>query len=304
VNRYRAYGLEIASVLTLPLRPSPGAREPDLHIDYCGRSEPLPSSGADRRRLSFSEAGWTLRYDNGQGGWMAFDYHAAHRRLRASGSVGWDDTEAPLSGVVLGVLLRAAGETLLHAACLETSGTAFAILGSSGAGKSTLAGALVAAGASLVTEDLLALRSGDTGYLAEAGAPTLHLLPDSQRSLALPHHLPRSTRNGKIRLELEPRSATAVPLGALFILGLREHSDSTTFQRLSGPRAVAAVAEHLYGSPWVRPAAPADLEFCARLTRDIPVMAVARPWSLAAVADTAVSLRQFAQMVSRPKPNP
>jgi hypothetical protein len=294
VNRYRAYGLEIASQRALPLRASSSRQEPDLRILYSAPTAPLVPSGPDRRALVRGEAGWSLRYDNEKGGWLAFDYAARERTLRVSGSVPWEEWEGPLSGVVCGVLLRLGGATLLHAACLDVGGGAIAILGASGDGKSTLAGALVSGGAVLLSEDLLAVGVGPAGYLAEPGAPSLHLLPDAHRSLGLPYDAALIRGDGKIRLTLPSAGTEAVPLSAIFILRRGGDCAQPSLERLSGAAAVAGLAEHLYGSSWIRPPDTADLLFCARLKREVPVFAVSRPWSLDELAETADLLTRCA----------
>jgi hypothetical protein len=293
VSLYRAYGLDIESDRALPLRPSPPGTTPGLTIVYSGRAPAERPSGPDRRDLKVTEAGWTLRYDNREGGWMAFDYSARDRRLLASGSVGWEAFEGPLGGVVCGVLLRLAGATLLHGACLGFGVRAAAILGASGHGKSTLAGALIALGAAPVTEDLLVLRRGTEGFVAEPGAPTLHLLADAYRHLE--PHLPTGSvcpsGDGKVRLEPGGGDSSPVRLAALYVLEPPGSYEETELRRLSGPSAIGALAEHLYGSRWIRPAGDEDLAFCARLAREVPVFALSRPWALEGLLATAALVR-------------
>lgn len=289
---YRAYGLDIESERALPLRPAPPGAKPDLTVVYTGPAAPRPPSGPDRRDLRLTDSGWTLRYDNREGGWMAFEYSALDRRLRLSGSVDWEAFEGPLGGVVCAVLLRLGGATLLHGACVALGDRAVAILGASGHGKSTLAGALVAGGAAPLTEDLLLLRRGPAGYLAEPGAPTLHLLADAYRYLSA--HLPagsaRQAGDGKIRLVLGGEAAPA-RLSALYVLEPPGGGGKASLERLSGPSAVGALAEHLYGSRWIRPAGDGDLAFCARLALEVPVFALSRPWALDGLLATAGTVR-------------
>jgi hypothetical protein len=292
VSLYRAYGLDIECERRLPLLPSPCGASPDLTFVYSGRAPAERPSGPDRRDLRVTEAGWILRYDNVEGGWMVFDYSAPDRRLQLSGSVEWEVFEGPLSGLVFGVLLRLAGETLLHGACLRLGDRGAAILGASGHGKSTLAGALIALGATPVSEDLLALSRGAGGFLAEPGAPTLHLLGDAFRHLE-PHlrGAPACPAgDGKVRLELGGSAAPA-RLASLYILDPPAIGGKESLQRLSGPSAIGALAEHLYGSRWIRPAGDEDLAFCARLAREVPVFALSRPWALDGLLATADLLR-------------
>lgn len=295
MSLYRAYGLNIECERDLPLRPGPSGAEPDLTVVYSGRAPVEPPSGPDRRNLEVTISGWTLRYDNSQGGWMAFEYLEAGRRLLVSGSVEWEAFEGPVSGVVCGLLLRLGGATLLHGACVGLGDRAIAILGASGHGKSTLAGALIALGAAPLTEDLLLLGRGRDGVQAEPGAPTLHLLDDAYRHLAphLPDGAARPAGDGKVRLVLGG-DAAPVRLAGVYVLEPPTRGGETELDRLSGPSAVGALAEHLYGSRWIRPPGEEDLVFCARLARDVPVFAVSRPWSLESLSATAERVRSHA----------
>jgi hypothetical protein len=292
VTLYRTYGLDIESERALPLRLAPPGTEPDLTIVYADRVPAERASGPDRRDLQVTDAGWTLRYDNREGGWMAFDYSARDRRLLVSGSVEGEAFEGPLGGIVCGLLLRLSGATLLHGACVGLGGRAVAILGASGHGKSTLAGALVALGAEPVTEDLLLLGGGPEGFQAEPGAPTLHLLADAYRHLAphLPAGAPRPSGDGKVRLMLGGGTAP-VRLSAIYVLEPPGSREGTSLERLSGPSAVGALAENLYGSRWIRPAGGEDLAFFVRLAGEVPVFALSRPWSLDFVLATAGLVR-------------
>lgn len=292
---YRAYGLDIESERALPLRPAQAKAKPDLTVAHAGRAPAERPSGPDRRDLKVTDSGWALRYDNREGGWMTAEYSARDRRLLVSGSDAWEAFEGPLSGVVWGVLLRLGGATLLHGACIAVGGRAIAILGASGHGKSTLAGALIALGGAPLTEDLLRLGQGPAGFQAEPGAPMLHLLEDAYRHLAprLPDGSARPSGDGKVRLTLSG-DAAPVPLAALYVLEPPGRGGEASLGRLSGPSAIGALAEHLYGSRWVRPVGAEDLAFCARLARDVPVFALSRPWALDGILATAELVRGHA----------
>jgi hypothetical protein len=87
------------------------------------------------------------------------------------------------AGNVLSILHGLRGSTLLHASCVEVGGRALAIAGRSGQGKSTLAALLCAAGANLITDDVL-LVTASPRPVGVGGATELRLRP-SASSLAL-----------------------------------------------------------------------------------------------------------------------
>lgn len=250
------------------------------------------TAGPDRRDLTVADEGWTLRYDNRDGDWMAYDYRSADRTLAVSGSLPWPVRAEPLAGVVCGVLLGLETRTLLHGACLKLGETCFALLGASGHGKSTLAAALVREGASLVSEDLLVAARTPAGWTVEPGAPSLHLLPDSYAMLGPTGVGTAKVRDGKYALDLPAAAAGPAPLAGLYLLDPPDARATAQLARLSGRRALLRVFEHIYGKAWIRSPGETDLRFCAALVADVPVHALSRPWSLAAVPETAAMLRR------------
>jgi hypothetical protein len=264
------------------------------------RSAKLDRAGPDRRSLSIGEAGWTLRYDNREGDWMAYEYRAQDRQMLVSGSLPWQVCAEPLAGVVCGVLLGLRQRTLLHGACVKLGGASFALLGASGHGKSTLTAALLKEGATLVTEDLLVAARRPSGWTVEPGAPTLHLLEDAYamvgaglggRGQAAPR-----VREGKYALDLMAAVDGARPgppiLAGIYLLDPPASRESTELVRLSGRRALLRVLEHLYGAGWIRAVAECDLHFCADLVADVPVHVLSQRWRLEEVPETAALLRR------------
>ncbi len=79
---------------------------------------------------------------------------------------------------VLPLVATLQGLELLHASAVRLSqGTTLAFAAASGTGKSSVAAHLVASGASLLTDDVLALERGSRGVLAHPGVPVMSLAP-------------------------------------------------------------------------------------------------------------------------------
>lgn len=99
--------------------------------------------------------------------------------------------EIQLLGLVLAVWLERRGIPTLHASSVAVDGSAVAFLGVKGGGKTTVAAGMVAAGHTLLVDDLLALvRHGDH-LLAHPGYPMLRLWPDQADHFLGSHdHLP------------------------------------------------------------------------------------------------------------------
>ncbi len=82
-----------------------------------------------------------------------------------------------VEGNILAHALAADGLLALHASAVEVDGQAVAIIGPSGMGKSTIAALLCAAGAGLVSDDVLRVDSADPGPVCFPGTRALRLRP-------------------------------------------------------------------------------------------------------------------------------
>lgn len=84
-----------------------------------------------------------------------------------------------LLGQALSFALVKAGFEPLHATAVVHDGQAIILLGSGGFGKSTLAASFIAAGATLLTDDLLILHHAAGRFMAYPGPARIKLFPDS-----------------------------------------------------------------------------------------------------------------------------
>jgi hypothetical protein len=141
------------------------------------------------------------------------------------GDVDQRSFEAHLLNFVLSAALTLQGEELLHSTVVDIDGRAVGLLGSSGAGKSTMAAALIAAGAELVTDDMLRLVFADGVAVAQPGAYRLKLFEEPARRF-----LPQATARGHFnalngKVMMQPRAHAGhprrrgVPLAALAWIG-------------------------------------------------------------------------------------
>ncbi|NIO13431.1 MAG: serine/threonine protein kinase, partial [Gammaproteobacteria bacterium] len=80
---------------------------------------------------------------------------------------------------MLGFVLRLRGVLSLHASVIDINGEAVGFMGAAGAGKSTLAAAFAKKGFAVMSDDILALKPGDSAPFAQPGYPRLRLWPDS-----------------------------------------------------------------------------------------------------------------------------
>jgi hypothetical protein len=154
---YRAFGLAIASDLSLPeLLPIPPAGLPDLVIRCVDTGRAFPEPEAEGTFRFGDEACFLLYPQIG-----AFRI-AAPWLIEVEPRPGIDPAliAFPLLGPVMALLLQMRGAFLLHGSALADAARAtpaFAFLGDKGAGKSTTAAAFLRAGYDLLTDDIIAI---------------------------------------------------------------------------------------------------------------------------------------------------
>lgn len=133
-----------------------------------------------------------------------------------------------IKGRVLPLLLHLHGWFCLHAGAVAIDGRVVAFAGQKRAGKSTLTAALVAAGATLVTDDVLAI-APPPDPRAIAGIPALRLWGDSARSVKLDAGHREPGLGGKLNLGgLDSRIAAPLPIAAVFALVPRDPGGAGT----------------------------------------------------------------------------
>ena len=191
-----------------------------------------------------------------------------------------------LLGSVFGALLHQRGLLPLHANAVEIDGRAVAFMGESGAGKSTLATWFHDRGHRVVADDVCAIHFLDDGQpYTLPGLPRFRLWQQAlEASGRTTKGLARSyTTEHFDKFDLPVAESTAVsselPLGAIYVLG---RGDELAFRRLQGVEAAEAVIAHTYRGAYVAAVQKQQNHWdaCIRLARHIPIVSVARPWSL------------------------
>lgn len=278
---YYAYGLRIASDCPL-LFPRAADGACDLHIAFAGVSTDL--APASTRSLTRDGDDWCLTYADAARLWVAYRWNAADARLTVVTNQDWAACVYPLTGVVMAVLLALSGRTVLHGAALAVNDRAIVLLGDSGQGKSTLAAALVACGGALLTDDVVRLVPGATGYHATAGVPRLSLGSEARgRLLArLPGATAHADRHDRAKTLVEvPGAALEVPVSAIVVLApFGDPAAGPALTSLGPVAASVAIARNIYGKAWVRPLDKAHLADCAALAAAVPTWRLDRPRSL------------------------
>jgi hypothetical protein len=230
----------------------------------------------------------------------AFDIAPDGRRMvwYPSPAADMDVVRNDILGRLFSIGLHAGGALCLHGSGVAFDGETAAFLAPKGYGKSTLAGALIAAGARLVSDDTLAVTVGDVPML-QPGVHHLRLRSDSARhALEQPEAHPRGI-DGKLvvsdlgddRLLLVPR-----PLSAIYVLDPAPGSAERAVVRtpLAVPFAAVALVQHVKSAVLLGPpSAPALLDRAARVVRHVPVFRLQIARSLARLAEVTETLAEW-----------
>lgn len=289
---HRAAGLVVAADRRLPgFGPARRDHEADVHIHLDStpgwRAAPSVVAYAAEARgangepivtVSRSRHGFHFRYADRTRAWIA-----------ASGTDVWctwsetaslDDTCTYLCGPILSLVLRLRGALAFHASAVQIGGGAVAFVGGHGAGKSTLAAALGAAGAAIVTDDVLHVRAGRR-WLAEPFPSMVKLWPEGARMALGPDvELPAIAEGwDKRALHLGgaiPAAEAAVPLIAFACFTPRD-VDASIAPLSPGTALVRLAANSAAGHLLDAAARAAEFRVLSSLVQSIPCFMVTPP---------------------------
>lgn len=298
LERYHAFGGILESSLDFPeLTRAPGAQPVSWRVSRaaelpgweglhaCAEDDTHPElplrlyAGPDRVRLTYGPLGV---YDVARGGTEIIWYPGTHDCA--------DCARQCILGRVLALAIHLRGDLCLHASAVEVNGTALALIAPKGTGKSTLALALVAAGAKLLTDDMLRIDLR-AGAQVSPGVQRLRLHPDSAAA-ASAADIRFEHGNGGKRLSVGIRAhahrAGTVPLRAVYLLQPVGSGARTRRVRMDGARATMALLRNTMLGPLLGPGHRNTLQQAVALARSLPVYTLDVPrtydqlWSCAA----------------------
>ena len=265
VSRYGIYGitLETAFDFRWPVAPATGLVEADVRFD-CVDEAPVEVCFASYPPVHIvSVEGDEDRPD--------ITYHRLPDmdvvRIRGAGDhYIWPDrivchlhdpevaylVEIQLLGLVLAVWLERRGIPTLHASAVVLDGSAVAFLGVKGGGKTTAATGMVAAGASLLADDLLAVTPHGADVYAHPGYPMLRLWPEQADHFVGDHaallkvhpaYTKRRVVLGQPFGSFHPRPA---PLRCLYLPMRDTAADEVSFEPLRDRDALLAMVQESF----------------------------------------------------------
>ena len=198
-----------------------------------------------------------------------------------------------LAGLVVAFLLNLEGRAVLHASAVEIDGAALAFAGPSGSGKSTLAALMCAAGARLVSDDVLRVETHDRPVCV-GGAPQLRLRPGAdwalRRFVTAPPITP--TADGRLAIAPPPAPAARLPLAVVVLPRLTAAADAVGLRELGGVQALVALAASSRIVGWTQPdLARRQFHAIAAIAERVRIVEATVPSAPDARAETIASLR-------------
>ncbi len=289
---YRLHGLRVQSDVPLHERTCPSPEQPDVSftIDRWGSLEddlehPVVAElrGAGDRLLyrvfQLPSGAYLLRAFGVADFQISADFEVV--RCQPSPSTHLDWIPILLRGTVMALLLDLRGSPTLHASAVEIDGRIVAFAGSSGSGKTTTAAMLCAAGARLVTDDVLTVHLGQEGPYCPAGSTELRLR-NPAAGLLDREAWPLGSRNlidGRLAVRPFPVKEETMPLQAVVFPMPSRSADSPVVHRLRPSDAVFRLAGAPRISGWTCPRilGRAFLHQTG-LAAAVPVFEAAVPW--------------------------
>ena len=206
--------------------------------------------------------------------------------------------ELRLLGAVLPFVLESREVPTLHAATLEHRGVAVGLVSVNGGGKTSLAAAGLAAGASLLADDLLALYFEDGRFLAAPGFPQMRMWPESASHFPPGAELERFLPGmDKRRVPIGPSGLGRFcphpkPLAGIYLVERQPPGSKIEIERLRPALALMQLVRHSF-TPYVVEALgwqERRIEVFGRLLENVPVKILRYPTGLDRLPEVASRL--------------
>jgi hypothetical protein len=272
----------------------------DLDIRF-GRRRAIPeapSSGRLLARLELRGAsssltaqarGYTLRIH----GRADFELDASLRLMRVHLA---HDAEEEIASLLmesaLATVLALSGQCVLHASAVQTDGRAVGFMGSSGMGKTTLAAQCCAAGARILSDDVLRVEVADGRAWCFSGSSELRLrAAAAELAASLTASARRSTVDERQAVRPPAAAPGRHPIGALVVPICDRDLERARIERLRGPDAVRELVRFPRTLGWIDgERARRDFAVLAALAELVPVYRATLPWGPPFDPDVAHSL--------------
>lgn len=284
----RVHGLTVSSPLELGPSGSPGPLDVEIALGAVLPSSPEPPEGEVLLSFAIGDApiysasagpsSFCLRAHS----LCDFELDPDLFRATCRPDPGADLAHVALvaRGAFLAFWFGLTGDYVLHASAVERGGSAVAFVGGSGMGKSTLAAWACAAGARLITDDLL--RLGTEGHPCWIGhSPELRLRPGAVELASGHEHgwEVGSSVDGRVVVRPPAAPGRAGPIGAVVIPSPSRSARRVSVERLDPVMATLCLARFPRLEGWRLPRVVAtQLEGSTRVAERVPVYVAQIPW--------------------------
>jgi hypothetical protein len=236
--RYQLFDLRVASAFKLSL---PEADDGFIDVVITRSAEAVETAGEDAT-MSVDDEGARFSW-RGVGVFQVLGVDL----IEVTPAVGGDEEliQFPLLGPVFGYLLQARGNLVLHASGVEVEGGGVLFLGDKGDGKSTLASAMIAAGHTLVTDDVAALAFRNSELIVAPGLPSLKLSREVGATLNGALGVPRQLHPFIPKMIVDAPRVAVAPTRLLMALTLRR-GETMRLKTLSADQAFLRIVRYSY----------------------------------------------------------
>lgn len=294
--QYQIYGLRLTSSRKIALLSEKSNAATDLSVFWTVDNTETPDPLLDwkqiltndlkkRRGISLFRAQIEnkifskLRFDTEENGYIEFILSAGDKKLWTIHSQ-YDtpgDLDSYFVGPVLGCMLRLLGVVCLHASVINLDNRAVIIAGKKRGGKSTTAAAFARLGYKVLADDLAVVTPKISEFQIEAGYPKVRLRP---KSLAAIHSgnfnsFPTvySHRDSRYSDLDDGFCETALPLGAIYILGELADADAAPYVETVSPQEkLIRLNENTFGNYAITPdMRKREFEILSRLAIQVPI---------------------------------
>jgi hypothetical protein len=212
-----------------------------------------------------------------------------------------DLAELRFLGPVMSYWFERRGHSTLHASAVALKGHSIAFVSHHGGGKSGLAAALIQAGASLLTDDMLVVEEVEERWQGRPSYPHLRMWQDEAE-----HFLGHSDDLPLVQRDSEKRSVAvggaggfgsfhdaSVPLACIYLAARRPEGDGgVEIQPVSRSEALIELVRHSFSPRLVEAAGlqPSRLDRLSRLVRQVPVRRLSYPSGFERLPEVAEAL--------------
>lgn len=290
-GNYLVHGLRVRSELRLDAREVKWPAH-DLAIAV-GEARPVPDrppAGRVLARLDVPVGSSSLAAQDGRyvlrvNQYCDFELSGVLDAICVHSSPGVDEEFASLLvGGLLATVLTLKGCSVLHASAVEVSGRAVAFVAGSGMGKTTLAALCCAAGARLVTDDVLRVEIANGQGWCFSGSCELRIRAAvSELAESLPGAVSRSTVDERYAVRPEATTSARLPLLAIVAPRFDPATDQPRITRVHGAAAVRELVSFPRTLGWKdNEVARRDFALVANLATVVPVYRATLPQTLEA----------------------